>query len=289
MIDNKNYLTEVSENNVIFENDLVTTYAIGNITLTNGSATIPAKGKSLKEVWNAIYMKKQQPSVTQPSYTFTASGGSKEVGETFTLPTATFKVTGVGSYTYGPATGIKFSGSITGGTKTTSFSNLDKNATATVKYTSDAYPNGVGTYEDGNIVVSFLGTYSYNEGATPVDNLGNPAEVDPIMAVSNAEMTTNGATLTCTFAGYRKMFVGLLTEEKSSFTSADIRALSTLKDSGSQNGVKASRNEQSFTVGSGTKQIVVAYPKSLTSSTAVVPTFKYEALGQWFTEENIVS
>jgi hypothetical protein len=34
--------------NVYFDEDLITTSAVGNITLTNGSATIAAAGKNLK-------------------------------------------------------------------------------------------------------------------------------------------------------------------------------------------------------------------------------------------------
>ena len=75
------------------------------------------------------------------------------------------------------------------------------------------------------------------------------------------------------------MFVGCLTSAKTSFSSADIRGFTKISK-------QATRSEQSFVVPSGTKQIVIAYPMSLTS-TSVIPTFRYEALGQWFTEENV--
>jgi hypothetical protein len=39
-----------SAENVYFDEDLVSTYAIGNITLTNGQGTVAAMGKNLKEV-----------------------------------------------------------------------------------------------------------------------------------------------------------------------------------------------------------------------------------------------
>ena len=38
--------------NVYFDKDLVTTSAVGNITLTNGQATIAATGKNLKQVFD---------------------------------------------------------------------------------------------------------------------------------------------------------------------------------------------------------------------------------------------
>lgn len=264
---NKKYLSEVKPEDVIFDIDLVTTYAMGNYSLTNGMATIPTKDKNLKEVWDMIYQKELQPTVTQPSYTFSAPSGSGEVGTTFTLPTATFKVTSVGSYSYND-TGIKFLGNITGGSNTKSFSNLVKDGTATVQTT------GSNTYTDSPITFSFSGKYSHNAGATPLTNLGNTSDKSAIAAVTDKAITTS-----CTFTGYRKMFVGCLTSEQTTFTSAEIRAFDKVS-------TQASRSEESFTVPSGIKQIVVAYPASLTSNSPVVPTFMYEALGQWFTENN---
>ena len=41
--------------NVYFDEDLMTTTAVGVIKLTNGQATIPAAGKNLKEVFNTIF------------------------------------------------------------------------------------------------------------------------------------------------------------------------------------------------------------------------------------------
>ena len=43
--------------NVYFSEDLTTTTAIGNITLTDGQATIAAAGKNLKEVFETIFVK----------------------------------------------------------------------------------------------------------------------------------------------------------------------------------------------------------------------------------------
>jgi hypothetical protein len=73
------------------------------------------------------------------------------------------------------------------------------------------------------------------------------------------------------------MFIGCLTTAKSSFTSADIRALSEVS-------TKATRNEQSFTAPIGTAQIVIAYPAALTSDSPVKPTYKAFNMGQWQTE-----
>nr|DAP41131.1 MAG TPA: hypothetical protein [Caudoviricetes sp.] len=50
--------------NVYFDEDLMTTSAIGNITLSNGQATIPAVGKNLKEVFQTIFVKESNPTIT---------------------------------------------------------------------------------------------------------------------------------------------------------------------------------------------------------------------------------
>jgi hypothetical protein len=91
--------------NVYFDEDLITTHKVGNFqTLTNGSATIAAAGKNLKQLWNAIYLKEDKSiTIKKPSVSLTVSGSGTtvEVGSTFTRPTATLKITGIGSYEYG--------------------------------------------------------------------------------------------------------------------------------------------------------------------------------------------
>ena len=90
--------------NVYFDENLITTYEMGNYTLSNGSATIQAAGKNLKQLWDAIYLKEDKSiTIKKPSVSLTVSGSGTtvEVGSTFTRPTATLKITGIGSYKYG--------------------------------------------------------------------------------------------------------------------------------------------------------------------------------------------
>ena len=94
----------ITADTVYFTDDLTTTYEMGNYELTNGSAIIPAKGKSLKEVWDMLYIKEDNKiSISNPSISLTVSDSDQtvEVGSTFTRPTATLKITGIGSYEYG--------------------------------------------------------------------------------------------------------------------------------------------------------------------------------------------
>jgi hypothetical protein len=64
-----NYKSE----NVYFDQDLLTTAAIGNIKLTGGQATISAAGKNLNEVWEQIFVaEKTNFTVTQPGFSFSS-------------------------------------------------------------------------------------------------------------------------------------------------------------------------------------------------------------------------
>lgn len=144
--------------NVYFAKDLITTSAVGNITLTNGQATIAAEGKNLKQVFETIFVKEKNPTVTQPSVSVSLSGaGAREVGTKVTPSyNATFNK---GSYEYGPDTGlaatwaVKDSRNEEGTAAAGSFSELE-----------------VG--DNTNYTVT--ATATYGAGATPLTNIGNP-------------------------------------------------------------------------------------------------------------------
>jgi hypothetical protein len=99
-----------SADNVYFDEDLLVTTKIGTIqTLTNGQATLSAKGKTLKQVFSSLIAERKTPTATLPSGTVEWTNYENgnylvEVGETIT---PTWKTTfSAGSYTYGPATGV---------------------------------------------------------------------------------------------------------------------------------------------------------------------------------------
>lgn len=101
-----------SAENVYFEDDITCagSYSqVGNVTkTTTGTTTLPASGKSLKEVMQTIFTKELNPSASLPAVSLATSDCNGEVGSSYNVPAATLKVTGVGSYTYGPSTGIAF-------------------------------------------------------------------------------------------------------------------------------------------------------------------------------------
>ena len=227
--------------NVYFAKDLITTSAIGNITLTNGQATIAAEGKNLKQVFETIFVKEKNPTVTQPSVSVSLSGaGAKEVGTKITPSyNATFNK---GSYEYGPDTGltatwaVKDSRNEEGTAAAGSFSELE-----------------VGD----NTNYTVIATATYGAGATPLTNIGNPYAAGAIVAGSK-----NGTSSAIT--GYRNSFYGTLTEMPEALSSATIRGLSGKANSKWTNG-------KTFTISIpvGAKAVIFAYPATLRDVTSV--------------------
>ena len=227
--------------NVYFDKDLVTTSAIGNITLTNGQATIAATGKNLKQVFDTIFVKEKNPSVTQPAVSVSLAGaGAKEVGTKVTPSyTATFNA---GKYEFGPATGCSI----------TSWSVTDTNNAGPLNTATGSFTE-ITVADDTNYKVTATGNFS--EGAIPVTNVGNEYASGKIIAGSKS---ANSSAIT----GYRNSFYGTLTE-KGELTSDIIRSLNKSN--------KALTNGNSFdiTIPVGAMRVVFAYPATLRDVTSV--------------------
>lgn len=227
--------------NVYFDKDLVTTSAVGNITLTNGQATIAAAGKNLKQVFDTIFVKEKNPSVTQPSVSVSLAGaGAKEVGTKVTPSyTATFNA---GKYEFGPATGCSI----------TSWSVTDTNNAEPLNTATGSFAE-ITVADDTNYKVTATGNFS--EGAIPVTNVGNEYASGKIVAGSKSA-TSSAIT------GYRNSFYGTLTE-KGELTSDIIRSL------GKSN--KALTNGSAFdiTIPVGAMRVVFAYPATLKDVSSV--------------------
>ena len=227
--------------NVYFDKDLVTTSAVGNITLTNGQATIAATGKNLKQVFDTIFVKEKNPSVTQPSVSVSLAGaGAKEVGTKVTPSyTATFNA---GKYEFGPATGCSI----------TSWSVTDTNNAEPLSTAAGSFAE-ITVADDTNYKVTATGNFS--AGAIPVTNVGNEYAAGKIAAGSKSA-TSSAIT------GYRNSFYGTLTE-KGELTSDIIRSL------GKSN--KALTNGSTFgiTIPVGAMRVVFAYPETLRDVSSV--------------------
>ena len=227
--------------NVYFDKDLITTSAVGNITLTNGQATIAATGKNLKQVFDTIFVKEKNPSVTQPSVSVSLAGaGAKEVGTKVTPSyTATFNA---GKYEFGPATGCSI----------TSWSVTDTNNAEPLSTAAGSFAE-ITVADDTNYKVTATGNFS--EGVIPVTNVGNEYAAGKIAAGSKSA-TSSAIT------GYRNSFYGTLTE-KGELTSDIIRSL------GKSN--KALTNGSTFgiTIPVGAMRVVFAYPETLRDVSSV--------------------
>lgn len=227
--------------NVYFDKDLVTTSAVGNITLTNGQATIAATGKNLKQVFDTIFVKEKNPSITQPSVSVSLAGaGAKEVGTKVTPSyNASFNP---GKYEFGPATRCSI----------TSWSVTDTNNAEPLNTAAGSFAE-ITVADDTNYKVTATGNFS--EGAIPVTNVGNEYAAGKIAAGSKSS-TSSAIT------GYRNSFYGTLTE-KGELTSDIIRSL------GKSNKALANGNTFGITIPVGAMRVVFAYPATLRDVTSV--------------------
>ena len=235
-----------SADNVYFDNDMMVTKEIGYITLTNGSGTIPSAGKNLTQVFEAMFVKEAQPTVTDPSVSLTAANNKEyEVGTEVT-PTYSASLN-AGSYTYGPATGVT--------EQATEETDTGWKITATnvsgFKTAKSGEFDSIIVADDTNYKIT--ATVNHTAGAKPLTNKGNDSSKSPIAAGTK---TKTSAAIT----GFRKFFYGAVSKDIADLTSEDIRALT---DGGKY---KAQTVEIKADGREGLKNFVIAIPDGTTSS-----------------------
>ena len=229
--------------NVYFDKDLTYTVQFGTLAQPSGSGTFSAAGKNVEQVLSSLMAQEANPTKSNPAVSFSAQGGfgTFEIGTKKNLTyTAALSA---GSYTYGPATGITaqtWEVSCTGvtGTKSTAtgtFENVVAEATAK-KITAKA---------------------TYNEGAVPVTNLGNPYTAGKIAAGSASKDSYE-------LKGVRYMFWGPMTDADMALNSANIRALAHKQASGTG-------TLGTFGAGAGAKKVVVAVPAGRKITKVLMP------------------
>ena len=227
--------------NVYFDEDLLTTSEIGNITLTNGQATIPSTGKNLKEVFQTIFVEEKNPTITQPSVSLTfAQAKAYEVGESVT-PQYSASLN-PGSYQYGPATGV-----------TATAWQINDTASHSASTASGQF-DPVVVADDTNYTITAQATHG--AGATPKTNVGNDYAAGAIQAGTKSR-TSSAIT------GYRNSFYGTVTA-KETVTSAIIRGLAGKSG-------KALANGATFNVSIpvGALRVIIAYPATLHDVTSI--------------------
>lgn len=242
-------------------------YTAKDLTLAGNFTTIGnyekgdviAAGTSLQDVLSGMLQQELYPTANdKPSASISASGGSGEVGSSYTLPTATLTITDVGSYEYGDKeTGITFAiGDVTlrqGSNSKTNDAIMTKGSTLKLQATDTET-----LYTDAAKSYTFTATASYEQSPKiPVTNLGNPYE-DARIPAGNVSI----ADKTVTFSGYRYAFAGGTTA--ATLDSAVVRSMSAKKSS------KASMDSQNealeFTVTAGATKVFFAYPATWTGT-----------------------
>lgn len=233
-----------SAENVYFNSDFVFTEKIGTVqALTNGSATVEAKGKSVKDFLAGLFAAPKNPTVTQPSVSISMSGaGTKEVG---TQITPSYSVSfNKGSYSYGPDTGISATYEVT-----------DSNGSEAQTGTTGSFP-AITIGDSTDYTVSVVA--SYEEGAVPVDNLGNKK---PELRISAGSKSASASTH---FKGFRKTFYGTTATKDGEIDSAVIRNLSQSSGSALANG-----SEFTINIPVGAMRVIFAYPATLRDVSSV--------------------
>lgn len=241
-----------SADNVYFDEDLLVTTKIGTIqTLTNGQATLSAKGKTLKQVFSSLIAERKAPTATLPSGTIEWTNYENdnylvEVGETIT---PTWKTTfSAGSYTYGPATGVTSTqAKVYLSTKSSSSSTINAG-----EMNGKTGSLSVLTLEDTSTKHYAKVDYGWTSGtSTPKDNFGddhvNTSKNLPIQAASNKTDTS-----TYYIQGYRKAFFGSRISPIE-LTSYNIRSLA--------NNTNSSNASFTATIDQGATQVVIAVPQ----------------------------
>lgn len=228
--------------NVYFAPDLITTAAVGNVTLENGHATINAAGKNLKEVFDAIFVKEENPTIDQPVVTIDCpQAKAYEVGENVTPSyTATLDA---GNYQYGPATDI------------TATAWTVRNTNGNMLTTNTGTFDAIQVADDTDYAIT--ATATYGDGAIPVTNLGN-SYTDGQIKSGNLSKSSDHIT------GFRRGFYGTTSDKSGAIDSAFVRALANKTDA-----APAKDDVWNIDIPAGTARIVFAYPASLGDVTSV--------------------
>ena len=227
--------------NVYFDDDITYTVAIGTLPKPSGSDKFNAKGKNVKQVFSSLMAQEANPSKTNPAVTIgtQTNFGTFEIGTKKNLVYAA--TLSAGSYTYGPATGI---------TAQTWSAVCDGQ---TLNTASGTFENVVAEANAKKITV----TATYNEGAIPVTNLGNPYPEGKIAAGSASKDSAN-------FVGVRYMFWGPMTDADAALDSANIRALA-------HNKATSTGTLSTFGAGAGAQKVVVAVPAGRKITKVLMP------------------
>ena len=188
---------------------------VGNIKKNDSYSTA---GKSVQEVMMKVFTKELQSTATKPTFSFTATGNSGEIGTKYTVPAATLKMTSVGSYTYAP-TNANCSvevGNATVRCTTAKYASLSATNSAAMTMNStvatSAGTANAETYLSTAATYNYKAEATYTDGVMPKTNLG----VDQPGTQIKSEKVTK--TATATFTGQWPCYYAFTTTDKAAPT-----------------------------------------------------------------------
>lgn len=246
-----------SATNVFLKNNITLAGSFSTVGNYSKGKTINA-GTSLESILSGMLQQELYPTANdKPNASISVSGGSGEVGSSYTLPTATLTIDDVGSYEYGDrATGITFAiGDVElkcGDQAKTNDAVMAKGSTLKLQATDTAT-----LYTDTSKSYTFSATASYGEGKVPVTNLGNE--------YADAKIPAGSVSIenkTATFSGYRYAFAGGTTA--ATIDSAVVRSMTAKKSSKSSMDSESEALE--FTAAAGATKVFFAYPATWTGT-----------------------
>jgi hypothetical protein len=295
--------------NVYFDEDITITMQVGNATVTNGAGVIPSKGKNLKQVFEALYAKEDLTlTVDWPSVSLSLDTSSvdKEVGDTFTRPTVTLKVTDIGSYEYGSldstgaekgktATGITFNKmkvgfgtdeTTTDTTKYTEISAGNYGVNQTVTYTAKEADIASLAVTDAGASYKFFGTCDHTASPyKPRTNLGNLITAGSWKDNTNTQLNgTTSGDISNFESALGQITAKTLTPSDATFTVTGYRKWFTYVGNNTDaidsawirtnctdqgKGKKVSKDTLDLSVSGGTKRVVIALPTGKSGDTTI--------------------
>ena len=265
----------------VYTNDNITlagTYSsIGNFS----KGKVVSAGTSLQSLLTEMLSQRIQPgNPTAPTAKITATGddGGKEVGDTYTKPTATITVT-TGSYTNeGTSTGVKYLANNvtvaygadpdTATYKVTNSAELGNGDTVSIAASTYAPGATSASYTDNSVSYTFSGKAHNEAGNVAKDNLGSNS--NPEKKIAAGDLTV--ADKSVSFRGYRKMFVGNTTA--TTLDSTAIRALSLMN-------AKASPTQFEVTAPEGATNLVIACPTKSVGKKYTLSNVQMFSAGVW--------
>ncbi len=250
--------------NVYYDQDLITTTPVGNITLENGQATIGAAGLNMIDLWNAIYVSEDKDiAVTKPTVSVSGSVKYIEVGGSSSQDvTVTYED---GKYEYGYTTEIGSEGATAASTTNNGTTGADVTGYVLTDGTNEIEPKT----EGGNVFtvnsgvktakgsMSVKGSATYDDGYIPVSNLKKMYPAKAITAGTTSEVTKE------LFRWYIPMYYGFkysadVIASPASVTANEIKALTVIKDAIAYNATKPT----SANASGSWRQFFVAVPTS---------------------------